>query len=228
MRVWGVAPGTPDPHARECIMSVQSAYDQWSHSYDDDPNATRDLDERVTADILGRLGGRLVLELGCGTGKNTSFLAGRFENVCAVDFSTGMLSRARERVAATNVAFLQADIQQRWPCEDQTADLVTINLVLEHVAELRPVFTEASRVLRPGGHLFFCELHPFRQYLGSQARFDQQGETVRIPAYRHHVSDFLEATSVARLALRELGEWWITEDRQEPPRLLSMLFEKSA
>jgi ubiquinone/menaquinone biosynthesis C-methylase UbiE len=209
-------------------MSVQSAYDQWSQTYDDDPNVTKDLDQRITAATLDRFGGRVALELGCGTGKNTPFLADRFKSVCAVDFSTGMLSRARERVAATNVTFLQADVLQRWPCEDHTVDLVTINLVLEHVADLMLVFNEAARVLRPGGHLFVCELHPFRQYLGSQARFERQGETVRIPAYTHHVSDFLAGASAAQLALLGLREWWLSENLEEPPRLLSLLFERSA
>jgi len=209
-------------------MSVQSAYDEWSHTYDDDPNVTKELDQRVTAEVLGTMRGKLALELGCGTGKNTASLADRFESVVAVDFSAGMLRRARENVSAANVTFLEADLLKRWPCADRCVDLATINLVLEHVADLTPVYAEAARVLRPGAQLFVCELHPFRQYKGTQARFEKQGQTVRIPAHRHDVSDFLSAASASGLALSQLREWWTDDDRQGAPRLISFLFQQSA
>ena len=205
-------------------MSIQAAYDAWSATYDDDANVTKELDARVTRETLGRLAAQCVLELGCGTGKNTAFLAERFAHVTAVDFSNGMLARARAQVAADNVAFVAADITARWPCNQASIDLATINLVLEHVADLPAIFQEAARVLRPDGHLFVCELHPFRQYLGSQARFERAGETTRIDAFLHHVSDYLSAANAAGFALLELREWWHENYGPQIPRLVSFLF----
>jgi malonyl-CoA O-methyltransferase len=208
-------------------MSIQASYDEWSTTYDDDANVTKELDAHVTRETLGQLEAQRVLELGCGTGKNTAYLAKRFPHITAVDFSSGMLARARERVAAGNVTFVAADITAGWPRDDASIDLATINLVLEHVADLRGVFHEAARVLRPGGHLFVCELHPFRQYLGSQARFERAGEVKRIDAFLHHVSDYLSAANCAGFALVEFREWW--HDRYGPqiPRLVSFLFRAS-
>jgi len=205
-------------------MSIQAAYDEWSTTYDDDANVTKELDARVTRETLDRLEAQRVLELGCGTGKNTAYLAERFGNVTAVDFSSGMLARARARVAAGNVTFVAADITAGWPGDDASIDLTTINLVLEHIADLPGIFHEAARVVRPGGHLFVCELHPFRQYLGSQARFERAGEVMRIDAFLHHVSDYLSAATGAGFALVEFREWW--HDRYGPqiPRLVSFLF----
>lgn len=212
-------------------MSVQSAtvraaYDEWSKTYDEDANATKELDAQVTRETLSKLEANAVLELGCGTGKNTAFLAERFAQVKAVDFSAGMLARARQQVTAANVSFVEADLKVRWPAEDASFDLATSNLVFEHIADLTAVFCEAARVLRPGGHLFVCELHPFRQYLGSQARFEREGSTTRIDAFLHHISDYLTAAAGAGLELVELREWWHDEYGPQVPRLVSFLFRR--
>jgi hypothetical protein len=66
---------------------VGRAYDRWAASYDADRNATRDLDAAVVRSVPFVLDGRDVLELGCGTGKNTPWLAGRAKTVIGLDFS---------------------------------------------------------------------------------------------------------------------------------------------
>jgi SAM-dependent methyltransferase len=116
--------------------AIAASYDRWSGSYDTDQNATRDLDAHIvrTADLP--VTGAAVLELGCGTGKNTSWLAEHARSVVAMDFSEGMLSRARTRVTAAHVDFLRHDITQPWPLPDAAFDVVVGNLVLEHVASL--------------------------------------------------------------------------------------------
>lgn len=207
-------------------MSVQAAYNEWSKTYDEDANATKELDAQVTRETLSKLDANDVLELGCGTGKNTAFLAERFAHVTAVDFSAGMLDRARRQATAANVSFVEADLKHRWPAEDTSFDLATSNLVFEHIADLPAVFREAARVLRPGGHMFVCELHPFRQYLGSQARFERDGETTRIDAFLHHISDYLTAAESAGLELVELREWWHDDYGPQVPRLVSFLFRR--
>src|SRR5262245_18756872 len=89
---------------------VANAYDRWAATYDSDVNPTRDLD----AEVLRRAGppveGRDVLEIGCGTGKNTRWLSERARSVVALDFSAGMVARARERVPAGHVNFVHHDI----------------------------------------------------------------------------------------------------------------------
>ena len=209
---------------------VAKAYDRWSANYDTDVNATRDLDAGVLRRAPLRLHGRHVLELGCGTGKNTAWLATVAANVTALDFSAGMLARARERITAYNVDFIAHDLRKTWPVRRETVDVVAGNLVLEHIQDLTTIFKEAARVLTSGGQLYFCELHPYRQLLGSQAHFadPENGETIPVTAYRHSTSEFVNSAIAAGLTLVELREW--TEPDAEigaVPRLLSLLFERS-
>jgi ubiquinone/menaquinone biosynthesis C-methylase UbiE len=207
-------------------MTIQDAYTTWSVSYDDDRNRTRDLDQEVTAAALGGQRYAAIVEIGCGTGKNTALLAQVGEQVTALDFSAGMLARAREKVCAPNVTFVEADLTQPWPVEEGAADLVVCNLVLEHIENLQFIFAEAARVLLPGGRFFVCELHPFRQYQGTQATFQRADGAILIDAYVHHVSDFLTAAEESALSLAGFKEWWHEEDEGKPPRLASFVFTK--
>lgn len=207
-------------------MTIQDAYTDWSETYDSDRNLTRDLDQHVTRQQLAKLRCKSILELGCGTGKNTPLLASLSEHVQALDFSAGMIEKARAKVTAPNVTFEIADITKRWPCQDQSFDLIVCNLVLEHIEDLDFIFVEAFRVLVEGGRFFICELHPFRQYLGTQARFQRADYINRITAFTHHAMDFTNTALAAGLIFSEMKEWWHEEDEGKAPRLISFLFEK--
>ena len=207
-------------------MSIQSAYNNWSASYDTDENLTRDLDQKVTRETLASLHFQSILETGCGTGKNTSFLSQLGQKVHALDFSERMIEKAQEKVKAENVRFSIADLTQEWPCEDAAYDLIVCNLVLEHIENLSIFFSEAYRVLAPGGKFLVNELHPFRQYAGKKARFSSEAGVTEIPAFVHHISDFVNAASENGLRLVKLNEWWHEEDQNKPPRIVSFIFEK--
>lgn len=209
---------------------VAQAYDRWAASYDADKNATRDLDAVVVRRVPLVLEGRDVLELGCGTGKNTSFLAEHAKRVVAMDFSEGMIARAHERIATSNVQFVRHDVREVWPVPPASVDVVVANLILEHVHDLAVVFFEMARVLRPGGQVFICELHPYRQLQGGQAQFTdpRTGEQVQVTAHVHTVSEYVNGGIEAGLELRALGEW-IEDEAPDgaAPRLISLFFERS-
>jgi malonyl-CoA O-methyltransferase len=207
-------------------MDIKNAYNEWSGTYDSDENLTRDLDQRVTMELLGNLQFGSILEIGCGTGKNTAFLAKIGSIVHAVDFSQGMIDKAKEKVQADNVHFSLMDVTQRWEFEDETFDLVVCNLVLEHIEDLDPVFSEAARMLQPNGYFFINELHPFRQYDGKKARFYRNEEKIEVDAFIHHTSDFFNAAINHGLGLVKLNEYWHEADQTKLPRILSMLFER--
>jgi SAM-dependent methyltransferase len=209
---------------------IDDAYDRWSSTYDGEVNATRDLDARVLRGQRLDLDARDVLEIGCGTGKNTEWLARRARHVLGLDFSMGMLEKARLRLAeARNVSLLHQDLRTHWPAAAVSRDGVVGDLVLEHIEDLRPIFVEAHRVLRAGGWLFLAELHPYRQLHGSQAQFrpEEGTSTVLVPAFPHDMSAYVNAGLAAGFTLHEMREW--RDDGAPPtalPRLLSLLWHK--
>jgi ubiquinone/menaquinone biosynthesis C-methylase UbiE len=205
---------------------VRGAYDAWAPTYDSVENPTRDLDRTATRETLAGRRFASVLELGCGTGKNTAFLAEIGARVRAVDFSEAMLARARETVTAANVTFEAADLTRAWPCPDQSVHLIVTNLVLEHIEDLGHIFAEAARCLTRGGVFFVSELHPAMQYLGKQARFGDGEDMTRIPAFVHHISDFVAAAQGQGLIVDRLDEWWNQAGRSGAPRLVSFVFAK--
>jgi ubiquinone/menaquinone biosynthesis C-methylase UbiE len=207
-------------------MNIQNAYNEWSEIYDSNTNPTRDLDQKVTRDLLVNLRFDSILELGCGTGKNTTFLSQIGKQVHALDFSHGMIEKAKKKINQENVHFSIADLKIRWPCEDEDYDLITCNLVLEHIEDLTHIFSEASRVLKLKGKFLINELHPFKQYKGTKARFERDTDTVEVETFVHHISDFTNAATSKRLKLAILNEYWHEEDKNKPPRIVSFIFER--
>ena len=205
-------------------MGIQNSYDEWSEIYDSNENRTRDLDKKVTRETLADQHFKSILEIGCGTGKNTIFLAQIGTSVQALDFSQGMIEKARDSVKAGNVRFLMADLTKRWPCEDSAYDLITCNLVLEHIEDLSHIFSEATRVMQPNGIFLINELHPFKQYYGTKAKFERGQEIMEVEAYVHHISDFTNAATTNSLKLVKLDEYWHADDQAKPPRLISFIF----
>lgn len=207
-------------------MKIQDAYNAWSETYDSDQNLTRDLDQQVARQELQGLRCKSILEIGCGTGKNTAVLAAIGAQVLSLDFSAGMIEKARATIHSPNVTFEIADITERWPANDESFDLVVCDLVLEHVENLSFIFSEAARVLIAGGKFFISELHPQRQQLGTKARFEHSHGVTHIDAYLHQISDFTAAADSHGLAQLSAKDWWHEADAGKPPRLVSFLFQK--
>ena len=123
-------------------LSAEAAYQRWAAVYDSMENATRDLDAAVLRRVLEGIEAREVVELGCGTGKNTLWLAERFAHLTALDLSEAMLAKARARCPSDKVRFLRHDLREPLPLPDASADLATIDLVLEHLPEVAPLLGE--------------------------------------------------------------------------------------
>lgn len=207
-------------------MNIQNAYNEWSGIYDSNENLTRDLDQKVTRKVFSGQHFDSVLELGCGTGKNTTFLTQIADKVHALDFAEGMLEKARQKVKSGNIRFSVADLTTPWPCEDAAYELIVCNLVLEHIERLDHIFSEVARTLRPRGRFFINELHPFKQYSGAKARFERGTKIMDVDVFIHHVSDFTNAAIANGLKLISLNEYWHELDGGKPPRIISFLFEK--
>ena len=207
-------------------MSVQKAYDNWSSQYDTNDNRTRDMEALALPETLAGIHFETCLEIGCGTGKNTSWLLTKANTITAVDLSNEMLAKAKEKIQSAKVNFIQADILQEWDFANTKYDLVSFSLVLEHIENLEPVFNRVSQVIAATGHVYIGELHPFKQYAGSKARFTTvEGEQV-VSCYNHHVSDFVQAAQKHGFKIVNINEYFDDDDRASIPRILTILLSK--
>lgn len=68
-------------------LNVRDAYNMWAEQYDTNENKTRDLEAFSLRKTLSAIEFNHCLEIGCGTGKNTEWLALGDRTILAVDFS---------------------------------------------------------------------------------------------------------------------------------------------
>ena len=207
-------------------MDTQQSYNIWAQQYDTNNNKTRDLEATALRHTLSAIAFDNCLEIGCGTGKNTVWFTERAKTVTAVDLSEEMLARAKEKVNGDHVTFIQANITNPWNFVDKQYDLVSFSLVLEHIENLEPIFNEVARALQPGGYVYVGELHPFKQYTGSKARFDTGSGVQVVPCFNHNLSDFVQAAKKCGLQLADIEEYFDEGNRASIPRILSILFKK--
>lgn len=107
--------------------------------------------------------GDTVIDLGSGAG-NDCFVArresGEEGHVIGVDFTPEMIVKARanaEKLGLQNVEFRQGDIENM-PVDDNVADVVVSNCVLNLVPNKKGVINDIFRVLKPGGHFSISDV----------------------------------------------------------------------
>ena len=107
--------------------------------------------------------GDVVIDLGSGAG-NDCFIArketGPTGKVIGIDFTDAMIQKARtnaEKMSYTNVEFRQGDIEQM-PVNDNVADVIISNCVLNLVPNKNNVFKEIYRVLKPAAHFSISDI----------------------------------------------------------------------
>lgn len=202
------------------------AYNIWAEQYDTNTNRTRDVEALALRSVLKQIRFVNVLEIGCGTGKNSEWLVQHAKHVVAVDFSEEMLANAKRKVQASNISFIKADIASEWTFTTQQFDLLTFSLVLEHIENLEFIFKQASNSLCAGGHIYIGELHPYKQYQGTVARFDKEGERVELQCFKHHFSEFLQLAKQHNFTLIDFNERFDNDDKTGIPRIMTMLLQR--
>lgn len=172
-------------------VGPRQGYDIWSEAYDTTPNPVVAMDSRHTIALLSPQPGELILDAGCGTGRNFSKLARAASSTIGIDFSFGMLTVARRNLAEISAAFplLLADLERRLPFQTGSFDVVLCALIGEHLSALQNVLREFHRVLKPGGRLVFSVYHPDMAAAGIEANFERGGVEYRLGAFHYTVGE---------------------------------------
>ncbi len=193
----------------DALSSVRLGYDRWASIYDHDANPLQALEGPIVRSALGDVRGLIALDLGCGTGRHALWLAASGAIVTALDFSPGMLALARRKPGSDAIRFLEHDLHNPLPLDSDSFDLLVSGLVLEHIVDLDPFFTEARRVLRSGGRAVISAMHPAMFLRGAQARFTDptSGQIVQPGSIPHSISAFILAAVSAGFTLTNSAEF---------------------
>jgi SAM-dependent methyltransferase len=123
------------------------------------PGVPDDTELRI---LPGHLGGKRVLELGCGAGQAAVAFARMGSRTIAVDASAEMVAAARRRAEAATVGvdFRLGDLSDLAFVPAESIDLVFSGATLDYVEDLGRALRSVHRVLRPQGAFVFSLEHP--------------------------------------------------------------------
>jgi malonyl-CoA O-methyltransferase len=172
--------------------------------------------------LLGDVAGLDIVDVGCGTGRHAVRLAERGANVVGVDFSDGMLSRAREKAGADKVRWIVHDVAELpLPLPAGGFDRVLCALVVDHIRELPELFGELRRLCAPEGRVVVTAMHPAMLLKGLQARFvdPDTGRETRPESQPNLIADYVNAAVGGGLRILQVGEHTVEEElAQRSPR----------
>ncbi|MEN8215255.1 MAG: malonyl-ACP O-methyltransferase BioC [Pseudomonadota bacterium] len=132
-------------------------YEQWAS-----------LQKMVGEDLLERLqwvklAPRQILEVGAGVGRLSRALSKQYKQaqVYAIDIAPEMVKQGRKQAPRwfSKQHFVCADAAHL-PFADDSVDLLVSNLMLQWCNDIRAIFAEFARVLKPEGALFFSSFGP--------------------------------------------------------------------
>ena len=147
------------------IIRNRESWDRWAEEYADSGRRDWAAEEphwgiwrvpEAQLGVLPNVAGKDVIELGCGTGYVSSWLARRGARVVGIDNSPAQLASARQFQEEFGLDFpLLHAIAEDLPFPDESFDLAISEYGASIWADPYRWIPEAARVLRPGGELIF-------------------------------------------------------------------------
>lgn len=126
--------------------------------------------------LIEAAAGKVILDVGCGCGRNLFHAARHGQPVFGLDYSEESLKIVRERVRLEKLILIRAS-NLCLPFRDGCADLVISDGVVHHTGDTRAAVTECLRVLKAGGEMYlalYSENRRYRlsyHYIGGPLRF---------------------------------------------------------
>ena len=186
------------------------------------------LQQEVQSVLLERLDfymadpGRIV-DVGAGTGRGTALLKKRYAKaeVIAIDLALPMLRAAKQHASWLKPFQRVCAEATALPLADHSVDVLHSNLCFQWIDDLRSLFGECVRVLKPGGLLAFSTFGPdtLKELRASWAEADQQPHVSRF-LDMHDVGDAMLAAGL-RDPVLDVHRYTLTYS--EPRKLLEEL-----
>jgi malonyl-CoA O-methyltransferase len=196
--------------AKYPALSLHDAYERWAERYPPEPhNPLMRLEQRAMASQLPPVARKVVLDLGCGTGRYSALLeAAGAATVVGVDFSRAMLRRAALSLR------VQGDMVTL-PFRAAAFDLVVSGLAMGHATDIYSCAAEVARVLRPMGTLVYSDFHPEAGKAGLERSWKEGDQTCALPPGGYEIAEHRAALTAADLKVDALCELRVGIELQE-------------
>ncbi|MCF2949756.1 methyltransferase domain-containing protein [Paraglaciecola aquimarina] len=169
----------------DCQKSrIAQQFSRAAKSYDSAAKVQLDIATDALDLVIGSTG--TLLDIGCGTGRNSPALANKCERLIALDLAFGMLSYAQSNSAVDghNTSWLQGDAEHL-PIQNYSVDRLFSSMVLQWCGDQHKVMSEVNRVLTNGGQAVLAIM--------CDGSFSQLNQSWLHLDKNKHVNDFAKA-----------------------------------
>jgi ubiquinone/menaquinone biosynthesis C-methylase UbiE len=125
--------------------TITKWYDALSKNYDELYGEEQNKKHTKVLELLENRQFKIIVDVGCGTGKLLGLISSRSQVALGIDLSVGMLYIAKQRTTANGVQLVRADASHL-PLQDHIADGVTSVSMTESGPVLEKQFKELSRI----------------------------------------------------------------------------------
>lgn len=196
-------------------IRVRKLYQEWASSYDDSTKVGVPylIEEEIFIKTVNPHKGELILDVGCGTGRNIAKLLQHTDKVEGVDISKEMLDIARRKFP--NLKFYEADIEKPLPLESNQYDKIICSLTFQFLKDIKTPLKEFKRVLKLGGTAFITDLISDAEVNWSDIEYKVdrvfKGSPSSVSTFRSG-AEYKEAIEKAGLQLKEIKKLRVREN----------------
>lgn len=222
-------------------MDKVEQYNAW-HERLAESEAARDVLQMpwyvTVARLLPDLNGRQVLEIGCGRGDFSIWLAGQYPKaqVTGVDFSEAAIATARERAESSGSSSqFRVEDAEALSFADSSFDYVVSCECMEHVPRPEQMAREIHRVLKPGGQFILTTENYFNgmilQWLKTWATGAPFDSGSGVQPHENfflfwRVKKMLEHAGLKVLSMESNHYQWLLLPRTDPMKLVTTDFRR--
>ncbi len=194
------------------LNSVE-AYDLWADIYDNGDENLVFITENEILDVLlekSRLTGKIILDYGCGTGRNwAKLLKYNPAKIIGCDISPNMLEQLKNKYNGQEIYLLKRN--QLPPVNPGSVDVIFSTLVAAQIRNIGRIFRAWNTMLKPGGSILVTDLHPRLLSVGGKRTFEKDGRIYEIKNYVHHLDKIEKICRGLGLEIIEIKESFITK-----------------
>lgn len=219
---------------------IYSAYEKIADTFaelapDKDYNAHYDRPAIIS--LLNEVNAQNILDAGCGPGIYSEMLIKNGATITGIDISDKMIEHAIKRNGKSG-NFIKHNLEKVLPFGNNEFDGVLSALTISYISDLKKLFKEINRIIKPNGWFVFSTEHPFFTYRYHNLKnyYDVQKvscvwkgfnkQPIEMVSYHHSLGYIFESLNVNNFIIENVLEAKPTEEfKNQNPKDYNELME---